>query len=81
MNTKDILKLAASAPIAIASAGAGYLVASSGADAADERAAGLESQLQAASDSMQLLRETNKAYIYKLQKAENEIAVMKAREK
>ena len=78
MDTKDLLKLAAAAPIALASSGAAYIAASSEAEDAEHKVTQLEEQLEVSNKNIELLQESNKAYNYKLQKAENEIAVLKA---
>ena len=80
METKDLLKLAASAPIALASSGAAYLVASSETEATDVKVARLEERVDASIKTIEQLQELNKAYTYKLQKAENELVILKAKQ-
>lgn len=79
MDTKDLLKLAASAPIALASSGAAYVAATSETETAKEKIAELEAKLESATATIQQLEERDKAYAYMLQKAENELVVLKAR--
>lgn len=71
MNAKDLLKLAASAPIAVASSGAAYVAATTDSDENAKKIEQLEERLEQ-------LQEQNKGYIYMLQKAENEIVLLKA---
>lgn len=78
METKDILKLAASAPIALASAGGAYYMASAETEATDVKVARLEERLDASLKAIEQLREQNRAYSYRLQKTENELVVLKA---
>ena len=79
MDTKDLIKLAASAPIALASSGAAYVAATSETDTTKEKIAELEAKLESAITTIQQLEERDKAYTYMLQKAENELIVLKAR--
>jgi hypothetical protein len=78
MNTKDLLKLAASAPIALASSGTAYVAASG---ETDSKVEAVETKLNEAITVMDSLKKINEAYLYKLQKAENELAIMKANSK
>lgn len=71
MTAKDLLKLAASAPIAVASSGAAYVAATTDSDENSKKIEQLEERLEQ-------LQEQNKGYIYMLQKAENEIVLLKA---
>lgn len=71
MNAKDLLKLAASAPIAVASSGAAYVAATTDSDENSKKIEQLEERLEQ-------LQEQNKGYVYMLQKAENEIVLLKA---
>lgn len=71
MNAKDLLKLAASAPIAVASSGAAYVAATTDSDENAKKIEQLEERLEQ-------LQEQNKGYVYMLQKAENEIVLLKA---
>lgn len=78
MNTKELLKLAASAPIAIASAGGAYYMASAETEAEAVKVARLEERVEAALKDVTQLQEQSKAYQYQLQKSMNELAVLKA---
>ena len=78
MNTKELLKLAASAPIALASAGGAYYMASSETEAEAVKVARLEERVEAALKDVTQLQEQSKAYQYQLQKSMNELAVLKA---
>lgn len=71
MNAKDLLKLAASAPIAVASSGAAYVAATTDSDENAKKIEQLEERLEQ-------LQEQNRGYVYMLQKAENEIVLLKA---
>lgn len=71
MTAKDLLKLAASAPIAVASSGAAYVAATTDSDENAKKIEQLEERLEQ-------LQEQNKGYVYMLQKAENEIVLLKA---
>lgn len=79
MDTKDLLKLAASAPIALASSGAAYVAATAETGATDAKVETLAAKLDSAMVTIQQLEEREKAYTYMLQKAENELAVLKAK--
>lgn len=72
MNAKDLLKLAASAPIAVASSGAAYVAATTDSDENAKKIEQLEERLEQ-------LQEQNKGYVYMLQKAENEIVLLKSK--
>ena len=72
MNAKDLLKLAASAPIAVASSGAAYVAATTDSDENTKKIEQLEERLEQ-------LQEQNKGYVYMLQKAENEIVLLKSK--
>ena len=72
MTAKDLLKLAASAPIAVASSGAAYVAATTDSDENSKKIEQLEERLEQ-------LQEQNKGYIYMLQKAENEIVLLKSK--
>ena len=78
MNTKELLKLAASAPIALASAGGAYYMASAETEAEAVKVARLEERVEAALKDVTQLQEQSKAYQYQLQKSMNELAVLKA---
>ena len=78
MNTKELLKLAASAPIALASAGGAYYMASVETEAEAVKVARLEERVEAALKDVTQLQEQSKAYQYQLQKSMNELAVLKA---
>lgn len=78
MNTKELLKLAASAPIALASAGGAYYMASAETEAEAVKVARLEERVEAALKDVTKLQEQSKAYQYQLQKSMNELAVLKA---
>ena len=78
MNTKELLKLAASAPIALASAGGAYYMASAETEAEAVKVARLEERVEAALKDVTRLQEQSKAYQYQLQKSMNELAVLKA---
>ena len=71
MTAKDLLKLAASAPIAVASSGAAYVAATTDSDENSKKIEQLE-------ERMEQLQEQNKGYVYMLQKAENEIVLLKS---
>lgn len=71
MTAKDLLKLAASAPIAVASSGAAYVAATTDSDENSKKIEQLEERLEQ-------LQEQNKGYVYMLQKAENEIVLLKS---
>jgi ribosomal protein L12E/L44/L45/RPP1/RPP2 len=71
MTAKDLLKLAASAPIAVASSGAAYVAATTDSDENAKKIEQLEERLEQ-------LQEQNKGYVYMLQKAENEIVLLKS---
>lgn len=71
MTAKDLLKLAASAPIAVASSGAAYVAATTDSDETAKKIEQLEERLEQ-------LQEQNKGYVYMLQKAENEIVLLKS---
>ena len=75
MNTKELLKLAASAPIALASAGGAYYMASTETEAEAVKVARIEERLD---KLVEQLQEQSKAYQYQIQKATNELAVIKA---
>lgn len=72
MNAKDLLKLAASAPIAVASSGAAYVAATTDSDENAKKIEQLEERLEQ-------LQKQNKGYVYMLQKAENEIVLLKSK--
>jgi ribosomal protein L12E/L44/L45/RPP1/RPP2 len=72
MTAKDLLKLAASAPIAVASSGAAYVAATTDSDENSKKIEQLEERLEK-------LQEQNKGYVYMLQKAENEIVLLKSK--
>lgn len=72
MTAKDLLKLAASAPIAVASSGAAYVAATTDSDENAKKIEQLEERLEQ-------LQEQNKGYVYMLQKAENEIVLLKSK--
>jgi len=72
MTAKDLLKLAASAPIAVASSGAAYVAATTDSDENSKKIEQLE-------ERMEQLQEQNKGYVYMLQKAENEIVLLKSK--
>ncbi len=72
MTAKDLLKLAASAPIAVASSGAAYVAATTDSDENSKKIEQLEERLEQ-------LQEQNKGYVYMLQKAENEIVLLKSK--
>ena len=78
MNTKELLKIAASAPIALASAGGAYYMASAETEAEAVKVARIEERLDAATRLVEQLQEQSKAYQYQIQKATNELAVLKA---
>jgi hypothetical protein len=78
MNTKELFKLAASAPIALASAGGAYYMASAETEAESVKVARIEERLDAATKLVEQLQEQSKAYQYQIQKATNELAVIKA---
>ena len=71
MTAKDLLKLAASAPIAVASSGAAYVAATTDSDENSKKIEQLEERLEQ-------LQEQNRGYVYMLQKAENEIVLLKS---
>ena len=77
INTKELLKLAASAPIALASAGGAYYMASAETEAEAVKVARLEERVEAALKDVTQLQEQSKAYQYQLQKSMNELAVLK----
>lgn len=79
MKAKDLLKLAASAPIAVASSGAAYVAATADTDENAQKIEKLEERLDSSAKLIEQLQEQNKAYTYMLQKAENEIAILKAK--
>lgn len=72
MTAKDLLKLAASAPIAVASSCVAYVAATTYSDENSKKIEQLEERLEQ-------LQEQNKGYIYMLQKAENEIVLLKSK--
>jgi len=72
MTAKDLLKLAASAPIVVASSGAAYVAATTDSDENSKKIEQLE-------ERMEQLQEQNKGYVYMLQKAENEIVLLKSK--
>lgn len=78
MNTKELFKLAASTPIALASAGGAYYMASTETEAESVKVARIEERLDAATKLVEQLQEQSKAYQYQIQKATNELAVLKA---
>ena len=77
MTAKDLLKLAASAPIAVASSGAAYVAATTDSDENSKKIEQLEERLDSSVKMIEQLKEQNKGYTYMLQKAENEIAILK----
>lgn len=78
MEMKEILKIAASAPIALASAGGAYYMASNETESESIKIARLEERLDSSSKTVELLQEQTKAYQYQLQKVTNELSILKA---